>query len=308
MSTASDIRGIVFDIQRYSIHDGPGIRTNVFLKGCPLSCAWCHNPESWSCHRQLSYVPSTCMGCGECQKVCGAGAHSIKDGMHSFDRLLCVGCLSCADVCPTEALSVIGKEMSVKEALAPVLRDRPFYKNDGGLTVSGGEPFYQPEFLLELIKEAKREGLHVCIETSGAAKLEDMLAAAEYVDLFLYDCKLAPGEKHKQYIGSDGTKMRENLIALDRAGAKTVLRCPIIPNVNDNEEHFEYILSLAGELKNLQEINIEPYHTTGMSKAYSIGEEPKYTCDGFDATAFKKRIKETLMPILADGTKVKVTI
>ncbi len=308
MNTTSDALGTVFDIQRFSIYDGPGIRTTVFLKGCPLSCVWCHNPESLKRCAELSYIAASCIGCGKCVSVCKEGAHKISEQGHTFDRSLCTACLECADACPADALSVIGKRMSAKEVMKTVLRDRLFYKNDGGMTVSGGEPFYQSAFLIELLRKAKPEGIHTCVETSGAAKLEDMLEAMEYVDLFLYDCKLSPGEKHKQYIGSDGIKMHENLLAIDRAGAKTVLRCPIIPNVNDTEQHFMYIASLAKKLSNLQQINIEPYHTIGISKAYSIGESPRYICDSFDAAAFKQRIKDTLMPILSDGTDVKVTI
>ncbi len=308
MSIPSDVLGCVFDIQRFSIHDGPGIRTNVFLKGCPLSCAWCHNPESWKREPELSYLPTPCIGCGECVKVCPHGAHKVEDGVHTFDRSKCQRCFKCTDACPTEAVSKIGKYMSVSEVLKAVLRDKDFYKNDGGMTVSGGEPFYNMEFLTALVVAAKEAGLHVCVETSGAARTEDMISLIPYIDLFLFDCKLATGEEHKRYIGNDGTHMRDNLLALDAAGAKTVLRCPIIPGVSDNREHFEYILSLSKQLSGLCQIDIEPYHTIGMSKAYSIGDEPHFSCDGFNQTAFKERIKAELMPILQNGTDVKVTI
>ena len=308
MNTQSDKSGVIFDIQRFSIHDGPGIRTTVFLKGCPLSCAWCHNPESWSGEPELSYVPSSCIGCGKCVSVCPCGAHSISEEGHTLDREKCKGCLACADACPADALSVMGSKVSVGEVMKRVLRDKPFYKSDGGITVSGGEPFYQSEFLISLLSEAKKEGLHTCVETSGAAKLDDMLRALPYVDLFLFDCKLAPGEAHKKYIGTDGMKIRSNLEAIDRAGAKIVLRCPIIPGVNDNREHFEYIRELANSLNGVIEIDLEPYHTTGISKNHSIGKAPAFEVSGFDPRAFKQRITEELMPIITLGCTKKVTI
>ena len=306
MSTVSDKKGCVFDIQRFCLHDGPGIRTTVFLKGCPLKCKWCHNPESWKKYSELFYHASACVGCGECTNVCKTQAHSLNAGRHIFDRTKCIGCFKCADVCPTSALEVTGAEKSVSEVMETVLRDAEFYKNDGGLTVSGGEPFMQSEFLIELLKAAKVADLHTCVETSGAANIDDMLAAKEYVDIFLYDCKMIPGDKHKEFIGSDGFKMHENLKTLDKSGAKIILRCPIIPTVNDNKEHFEYISSLAVSLDNLVEVNVQAYHTTGIPKAKDIGKNDVFEVLDFDAKSFKERIKTELLPLINQNINVRI--
>ncbi len=206
------------------------------------------------------------------------------------------------------ALAACGEDKDVDEVLHVVLRDREFYKNGGGLTVSGGEPFMQSEFLLALLQCAKESGIHTCVETSGAAKAEDMLKAALYTDIFLYDCKLAPGEKHRQYVGCDGVALHENLKILDQNGAQTILRCPIIPGVNDNAEHFAYILRLAKSLKNVLAVHIEPYHTAGIAKAADIGKNDIFVCESFDAASFKCHIKNTLLPILTDALPIEVQL
>ncbi|MBQ6893212.1 MAG: glycyl-radical enzyme activating protein [Clostridia bacterium] len=304
MNTVSDVKGKIFDIQRFCLHDGPGIRTTVFLKGCPLKCAWCHNPESWKKDADLFYHASACICCAECVAVCKSGAHSISDGMHLFDRAKCVNCFACAAACPTGALETVGQEMTVEEVIKTVLRDLPFYKEEGGMTVSGGEPFGQSEFLIKLLSTAKREGLHTCVETSGASHIDNMIAAKEYTDIFLYDLKMMPGEKHKRYIGIDGTALHDNLKQLDKSGARIILRCPIIPNVNDNSEHFSYIACLANSLENLLEVHIQPYHTTGIPKAIDIGKKDIFTVEDFDAKAFKEHIKNNLLPLVSNAVKM----
>lgn len=262
--------GKIFNIQRYCTHDGPGIRTTVFLKGCPLSCAWCHNPESKRTESEIHYIGSRCLGCGACVAVCPAHCHTMENGEHRFERANCTHCKKCVSVCPS-ALTEVGKDVSVEEVIAEVMEDKIFYRSDGGLTLSGGEPLLQAEFSLALIKRAKENGLTTCIETSGFAPFDVLEGFLPYVDLFLFDYKLTDSELHRKYTGVDNKTILENLFKIDGLGAKTVLRCPIIPGVNDTDEHFLGIASVANRLKNVQKIEIEPAHTIGESKYVQMG-------------------------------------
>lgn len=220
--------GIVFNIQKFCLSDGPGIRTTVFLKGCPLRCAWCHNPES--------------------QK---GGCETAPDG------------------------NAYGEEMTVDAVMAEVMKDAPFYENSGGgMTVSGGEPFFQAAFTLRLLQAAKAKGLHTCVETGGFADPADLLSALPYVDLFLYDWKHSNSEEHKRYTGVGNQHIAENLRLLDAHGANILLRCPIIPTVNDTREHFDGIVAIARSLKNLRGVELLPYHTFGMEKYAALGRAP----------------------------------
>jgi pyruvate formate lyase activating enzyme len=264
--------GVIFDIQKFCIHDGPGIRTTVFLKGCPLRCAWCHNPESQRQAPELLYTGHSCIGCGACLSVCPNHAHEIKNGVHILDHALCRACGICAEVCPAQALSVAGKEISAEEILGEILRDKPFYDaSGGGLTISGGEPCLQPDFTLALLKGAKENGLHTCIETCGFADTEKLLAIAAFTDLFLYDWKCTDDALHRTYTGVGNERILKNLRALDAVGARVILRCPIIPKVNNNEAHFDGIAALANSLKCISAVEIEPYHTLGTGKAEGLG-------------------------------------
>lgn len=270
--------GIVFNIQKFCINDGPGIRTTVFLKGCPLHCAWCHNPESQKTEPEIMYAAEKCILCGACVKACPQGCHVIEGEKHVFHRDLCIGCGKCAEACMPEALECMGEKMTTESVLEEVMKDKAFYDTSGGgMTLSGGEPMQQFAFSLELLKLAKEKGLHTCMETCGAARKEDMLTVAQYVDIFLYDYKLWDAEKHKEYTGVTNEKLLENLFALDESGAKSILRCPIIPTVNDTPAHFSAIAQTAERLKNVLEIHIEPYHPLGVGKAerlardYSLG-------------------------------------
>jgi glycyl-radical enzyme activating protein len=264
------VTGIVFNVQRFCVHDGPGIRTAVFLKGCPLRCAWCHNPEGLSPRKQLMLDTAKCTHCGACAAVCER--HTVRGGVHTIDRASCAACGTCTKACPNDALAVAGKEMSVSEIMNVVLRDAPFYaESGGGLTLTGGEPTLQGGFALALARDARREGIHVAVETCGFAKPEVLAALAETVDLFLYDIKETDSARHLAYTGQGNELILENLRMLDSAGAKIILRCPIIPSFNDRREHYEGIARLANGLRNVQEIEIEPYHPLGLSKAEKLG-------------------------------------
>ena len=269
-----NIKATVFDIQRFSIHDGPGIRTTVFLKGCPLSCMWCHNPESKSALPELMLHENSCVGCGECVNVCERKLHSFKEGKHVIDRKSCLICGRCADKCVGGAISVSGKEMTVGEVFSEVMRDKAFYDNSGGgITVSGGEPLMQSDFCYALLSLAKEQGISTAIETSGFSKWENVERLSDCVDLFLWDYKETSPSRHKEYTGVDNVLILENLGKLNEKGAKIVLRCPIIPGLNDREEHFIGIANTANAYSSIIKVELEPYHSLGKGKAIAIGKD-----------------------------------
>ena len=247
------VKGTVFNIQRFCVNDGPGIRTTVFLKGCPLSCVWCQNPESQRFEPEILFYKDKCTGCGRCK------------------------CVTAADrdfVCFNGAKEICGKTVSANEVTAEVLKDKPFYKNSGGgVTLSGGEPLAQYDFSLELLKKAKENGIHTAIETCGYAEKSKILEIAKYVDLFLFDCKETDPELHKKYTGVDNKIILENLKALSDAGSKIILRCPIIPGFNDRAEHFKGISETAEKFIGIEHIEIEPFHPLGESKYSALGRE-----------------------------------
>ena len=265
------MKGTVFDIQRFCVNDGPGIRTTVFLKGCMLRCLWCHNPESWSPSPELMLYSKRCIGCGDCADACSKGNHSFNDGAHIIDRRGCDLCGACVDEC-IGALEICGKQMSVEEILAKVERDVSFYRNTGGgITVSGGEPLYQHEFARELLRQVKERGLHTCIETSGYIDEKTLLSVLQYVDLCLFDLKESDPERHKLYTGVDNGLILSNLRTLGRMGKPVVLRCPIIPGYNDRAEHFAFIGALADEIPSVVAVDVEPYHPMGKDKCEALG-------------------------------------
>ena len=272
LETLKSVKGVIFNIQHFCIHDGPGIRTTVFFKGCPLSCMWCHNPEGIAKGRHLSFTESKCALCGECAKVC-PGAHAFAGGKHELLRERCPDALfdDSAAACVTKALAVVGYEISAGEVIARVLRDRPFYADGGGVTFSGGEPAMQKGFLSALLALAKGEGIHTALETCALCDYAYLESVIPYVDLFLIDYKETDPEKHRQFTGAGNALILENIGKLHGAGARILLRCPIIPDVNDRDDHFEGIAAMTAGYPGLLGAEILPYHKLAASKAGRMG-------------------------------------
>jgi len=266
------MQGIVFDIQKFALYDGPGIRTVVFLKGCPLKCVWCSNPESLLSQPQLSYNENKCKNCFSCIDVCPAKAHSNSNGKHTLDFTKCATNGFCVTECAYDAIKMIGKMMDTKEIIQEVAKDNIYFqKSGGGLTLSGGEPLTQFPFALELLKRAKESGLNTCVETSGYAPVFHFSQIQPLVDYFLYDYKITDNNLHIKYTGISNESVLENLDYLYKKHSNIILRCPIIPDINDTQEHFKAITELSHKYKNLLGIEILAYHDMGKSKAKQVG-------------------------------------
>jgi pyruvate formate lyase activating enzyme len=259
--------GLVFNIQKYCLHDGPGIRTTVFLKGCPLCCTWCHNPESQSPRPELIFFESRCIACGECRRVCPFGQAAAGQGPLPPWLPECTLCGACADACPTDARQIVGERLTVAEVMAPVLQDRLFYEDSGGgVTFSGGEPLTQPAFLQALLTACRREGFHTAVDTCGFACTDVLLETARLADLILYDLKLMDEARHRQYTGVSNAPVLANLEALAAVHDHIWLRVPVIPGITDDDENLLAIARLAATLKSVHQINLLPYHKIGLSK------------------------------------------
>jgi pyruvate formate lyase activating enzyme len=265
-------KGIVFDIKGFAVHDGPGIRTTVFLKGCPLRCDWCHNPESQSSKPVLAQFPRNCIGCGKCLTRCPHGALSKSETQIIIDRAKCRGCGTCALTCYAEALVLRGKVMTIAEVMAEVRKDKPFYDNSGGgMTISGGEPLQQPEFTLGLLKAAKAEGINTCLDTSGYAPWPVLERVLPYTDMVLYDLKgVSPG-MHRERTGRPNSLIMHNLQELTSDGVTVKVRLPMVPGFNDSEEAVRDIAQFIASLKTVPPLEILPYHKLGESKYEALG-------------------------------------
>lgn len=265
---------LIFDIKRYAINDGPGIRVTIFLKGCPLSCVWCHNPESISLKHQKMYDANKCIGCSECVKACPQGALELTEEGIVTDSEACDLCGICAEVCPTKAIEMSGCVVTVEGLLEIIERERVFFDNSGGgVTISGGEPLLHAEFTLKLLQECGKRSIHRVVDTTGFAKRDILLKIAKETDLFLYDLKHMDAKEHKKWTGVDNKLILENLNTLAEIGANIVIRIPFINGVNTDEvnvrETAKFISSLSGAPKL---VNLLPFHNIAQKKHEKLGQ------------------------------------
>ncbi len=262
--------GTVFEVKRFAVHDGPGVRTVLFLKGCPLRCHWCHNPEGIEPEPQLAYYDHKCLHCGECVEACPHHAHDLVDGKHVFDVTRCVACGACVEVCLGRALKLFGRRFTVEEAGKVILEDRAFYADGGGVTLSGGEPLLQAEFCAALFDRLRTEGIHCAIDTSGAVSWESFETVLPVTDMFLYDVKHVDDRLHREQVGRSNRRIVENLERLTERGVPVEIRIPVIPGFNDDPESVDAIGRLLARLRGLVGVRLLPYHEAS-SKYGAIG-------------------------------------
>jgi len=275
--------GLIFDIKRYAINDGPGIRATIFLKGCPLHCVWCHNPESISPKIQKMYNREKCIGCNACVQACPEHACSLTSEGIVTDLSLCTSCGECAAICPTLATEMSGRVVTVAEMVAEVEKERVFFdQSGGGVTVSGGEPLQQAEFVCALYDELGRRAIHRAVDTTGFTRTETLLEVAKRTELFLYDLKMMDSERHKKWTGVPNEQILKNLEILSETGATINIRIPLIKGVNADAGNIErsaaFIAGLPGEKP---KVNILPYHNIMAGKYLRLGEE-------FDSTGLEE--------------------
>jgi len=297
-------KGWVFNIQRYSIQDGPGIRTTVFLKGCPLECHWCSNPESQALHPELLYFDTLCTGCHRCLETCPNQATILgPNGEIVVDRGLCKACGTCLEACLSGARVISGHLMTVNDVIDVVSKDSLFYRNsNGGVTFSGGEPIYQPAFLLELLKESQKQGFHTCLDTSAYTQWEVLEEILDHVDLVLFDIKHVDPEKHVELTGVDNRLILNNLKRTVDIGKKIIIRVPLLLGVNDSEKNINALGNFMSELS-INKVDLLPYHKLGVKKYERLGMEYNLT----ELRSFKREEVDVIRGILENfGLEVEV--
>ena len=261
------VRGLIEKIERYRIHDGPGIRTAVFFMGCPLKCAWCSNPETWSMKPALMYRVEACTGCFSCIEACPENIIVEDGGNIRIDREKCTGCAVCVDACPSSALTSVGRWQTVDEVVEEVIKDRPFFDaSGGGVTLTGGEPTMQMDFLEKVCERLKEEYVSVAVDTCGMFNMTAFRKVLPRIDCVLFDLKAADPSLHQVYTGSDNSMILNNLRLLDSLGVNLIIRMIIIPGINDGAAEIDKKISVLRGLKNVKRVDILPYHTLGAEK------------------------------------------
>jgi pyruvate formate lyase activating enzyme len=268
------LRGIIFNIQRYSIHDGPGIRTTVFFKGCPLNCSWCQNPESQRNEAEVFLIPGNCTLCGRCVAVCPTGANTLEKDSSAIERGKCIGCGKCVKVCPAEARKIVGAYVTTDEVMREVMKDMKFYENSGGgITLSGGDPTAQPEFALSILRSSKESGLHTVLDTCGYVAWSTMKRLLEYTDLVFFDIKTIDTKRHRAATGRSNRLILENAKRI--AGYKPMrVRVPVIPNFNDSPEDVRATARFVRKELGDIEMDLLPYNKLGEVKYERLGKTP----------------------------------
>ncbi|WP_105617238.1 trans-4-hydroxy-L-proline dehydratase activase [Vallitalea okinawensis] len=295
--------GHIMTIQKFSVHDGPGIRTTVFLKGCPLRCWWCHNPESQCMSNTIMFYMERCTHCERCVSGCTTNAIKIDEGYPQRDKTNCMLCGKCVDLCPSNALEYIGRAMTVEELMEDILKDEIFYdESGGGVTFSGGEPLLQHEFIKEMLMACKEKNIHTAIDTSGFGDWQHLKHIIDEVDLFLYDLKLMNDEKHIKYTGVSNQNILDNLRKLSEYGADIAVRMPIIAGINDDNGHIIDCIQFLSTLKILK-VNLLPYHKMGMEKYSRL--EMKYLLSGKERPS-DERLREIINMFDQSGIKTEI--
>lgn len=268
------MEGLIFDIKKYAIHDGPGIRTTIFFKGCPLHCPWCHNPEGIKKEPEIMVSPDRCIHCEQCVHVCSKGALCRHNEIITLDRQKCDLCRACLDVCYTRAIEFVGRHVTIEQIMKEIEKDRVFYdESGGGVTISGGEPLMQPEFLKILLRECKRRGIHTVCDTCGYTDPDVLRAVSEFVDLFLYDVKIINDKKHTHLTGASNEQILSNLQTLSQNRTPVHARIPIIPGITDDEENMQAIGSLLAPLAHIESVSLLHYHKTWVTKFRKLSME-----------------------------------
>ena len=299
------VEGVIFDIKRYAIHDGPGIRTTVFMKGCPLRCIWCHNPESQLMNFEIMYLEYKCIHCHTCVMVCPEKVIYFDEGENQhFNRKGCTYCGLCTDNCPTGALEFVGRKITVEELIIEIEKDMTLFDSSGGgVTFSGGEPLMQPKFLRESLKRLRERYVHTALDTSGYASRDVLKSIMDYVNIFLYDIKLYDEKEHIKYTGFSNAVIKENLRFLVESGRgrDIILRFPVIPTITDTDENIQGWISFIRELKGIEEIDLLPYHDVS-EKFKRLGKEYRMKVHHSPTDERMKEIKEKFEEI---GLRVK---